>query len=48
MTSSGAEPLTWSSDLARGSGMTSALMQNLTDVLEASCKCRAHLYGLDP
>lgn len=48
MTLSGAQPLTQSSDLARGSGKTSALMQNLTNVLEASCKCRAHLYGLNP
>lgn len=48
MTLSGTQPLTRSSDLARQSGETSSLMQNLADVLEVPCKCRAHLHGLSP
>lgn len=51
MTLSGTQPLTrssGSSDLARQSGETSSLMQNLADVLEVPCKCRAHLHGLSP
>ena len=48
VTLSGAQPLTPSSDLGRGSRKTSAFMQNLASVPEASCKCRAHPYGLSP